>query len=175
MINRMRSIHVIFLVVLIALTSGCGAGRDDLDTYIKKIKSRTSTDIEPIPEFEPLPKYEYPEHQVRRSPFKPTELAKEKDIVAPDKKRIKQALESYPLDALKFVGTFKSGSTLWALIKQPNQIITRVKAGDYMGQDYGRVLRVRRNKIKLEETISVSGKWVKKITKIPLNTEKNRE
>ncbi len=49
------------------------------------------------------------------------------DMAAPNTKRPKQPLEAFPLDALKFVGILKEGNIVWALIKEPNGVVTEQK------------------------------------------------
>ncbi len=62
-------------------------------------------------------------------------------------------------------------STVWALIKDPEGKITPLRIGQYMGQNYGRVIAIKLNEIKLEETIKNSGTWEKHITTLQLATE----
>lgn len=158
------------LGVMIALIAACASSADEeLSRYINEIKIRPAKPIEPIPVFIPLEKFIYPEQDNRRSPFKQKEAMKTVDPFAPDTKRTKQALEQFPLDALKFVGVLKQGSVVWALISQPNGDVTRVKIGDYMGQNFGKVIRINDTTLKLEETVQVAGKWERKITTFNLN------
>lgn len=160
----------LILAVMVALIAACASSADEeLSHYINEVKIRSAKPIEPIPVFIPLEKFIYPEQDNRRSPFKQKEVIKAVDPFAPDTKRIKQALEQFPLDALKFVGVLKQGTVVWALISQPNGDVTRVKIGDYMGQNFGRVIRINDTTLKLEETIQVAGKWERKITTFNLN------
>ena len=77
-------------------------------------------------------------------------------------KRPKQPLEAFPLDALKFVGILEQGPLIWALIKQPDGLISRVKPGDYMGQNYGQIVGIKEKIIQLDELVQLNGKWDKK-------------
>lgn len=172
MIKYKERIHAVLLGALSLLLSACSGDNSDLVKYINDIKSRPSKPIEPIPKFAPLPVFKFPDNDQRRSPFKPVVLKKNADLYAPDQKRLKQPLEAYPLDALKFVGILERDSVIWALIKQPDQQITRVRVGDYMGQNYGRIIIITQELIKLEETVKDTGSWEKKITTIKLDTGK---
>lgn len=172
MITKQNTIKILLISALTLGLGACSGDNSDLESYINDIKSRKSRPIEPIPKFAPLPIFKFPEDDPRRSPFKPVDLKKRTDINAPDKNRQKQPLEAYPLDALKFVGTLKQGNEMWALIKQPNNQITRVKAGDYMGQNYGRIVIIKNDKIIIEETYKDTGTWEKKMTTINLDTGK---
>ncbi len=156
-------------MLLSSMLIACGSSDDnELNHYINRIKTRPAKPIEPLPEFTPLPKFIYPEDDHRRSPFKPRVVA-QTDTFSPNVKRPKQPLESFPLDALKFVGTLKQGSTIWALIKQPNGLISRAKPGDYMGQNYGQITHIVAKVITLEEAVQVEGKWEKRRISINLS------
>jgi len=144
------------------LLISCSSDDSELTHYINKIKSRRPKPIEPIPDFEQLPKFTYPEGENRRSPFKPIIPKQQADLFAPNIKRPKQPLESFPLDALKFVGILKEDSNIWALIAQPGGMVTRVKMGDYMGQNYGQVISIKDKIIKIQEALKIGGKWEKK-------------
>ncbi|MCX7117593.1 MAG: pilus assembly protein PilP [Legionellales bacterium] len=142
---------------------GCSASDDtDLDHYILMVKARSANPIEPIPELKPLPTFLYPEADIRRSPFKPRTVTTKADTFVPNIKRQKQPLESFPLDALKFVGILEQGSTLWALIKEPGGLVTRARTGDYMGQNYGQIIKITEKIIHVDEAVRVGGKWEKK-------------
>lgn len=170
MMNKLgRTILLISLIAI--LSASCDGDNSDLVNYINDVKSRPGPPIEPIPKFAPLPVFRFPEEDNRRSPFKPVE-AKKTDQFAPDQKRVKQPLEAFPLDGLKFVGILKEGNQLWALIRDPEKKVVPVKVGNYMGLNYGRVISIKSTEIKLEETIKDSGKWEKRITIIHLDTGK---
>lgn len=172
MIKYKKQLHAVLIGILSLLVTACSGDNSDLLKYINDIKSRPAKAIEPIPKFAPLPFFKFPENDTRRSPFKPVVLRKNADVDAPDQKRLKQPLEAYPLDALKFVGILEQGPIIWALIKQPDTQVTRVRVGDYMGQNYGRIIVIKRDLIKLEETVKDTGTWEKKITTINLDTGK---
>ncbi len=155
------------------LLTACSGDNNDLRQYIQHVKQRKTRAIEPIPAFTPLPGFKFPDDENMRNPFKATNQQKRIALFAPDQRRMKQTLEVYPLDALKFVGTLTQDNQTWGLIKQPDSQITRVSIGDYMGQNYGQIRSIKNNSIKLEETIkSSSGTWEKHITTLDLYTGK---
>ena len=170
MINKIgKNVGLIGMITI--LCAACTGDNSDLINYINDIKSRPGAPIEAIPKFAPLPVFKFPENDNRRSPFKPVEV-KKTDQYAPDQKRLKQPLEAYPLDGLKFVGILKEGNQLWALIRDPEKKVVPVKVGNYMGLNYGRIISIKSNEIKLEETLRTSGTWEKHITTINLDTGK---
>ncbi|AWN73753.1 pilus assembly protein PilP [Legionella anisa] len=171
MINRKQKIGCICSLSLLLVA--CSGNNDDLVRYIKEVKHRKTREIEPIPSFAPLPTFKFPDSGNRRNPFKPIAQKKEEvDVNAPDKNRPKEPLETYPLDALKFVGTLTQGNEIWALIKLPSSDITHVGIGNYMGQNYGRVVSITNNAIQLIETTQTSGKWEKHKITLELYTGK---
>ena len=159
------------LVSLILLCSACTGDNSDLENYINDVKSRPGPPVEAIPKLVPLPKFRFPENDTRRSPFKAMDI-KNPNQDAPDQTRVKQPLEAFPLDALKFVGILKQDNQLWALINNPQKKVIPVKVGNYMGLNYGRIISITNNEIKLEETVKNSGTWEKHITIIHLYTGK---
>ena len=163
--------EALFITIISILISACTGDNSDLVKYITDVKSRHGIPIEPIPKFSPLPVFRFPENDTRRSPFKPVEHQKQ-DLYAPDQKRVRQPLEAYPLDALKFVGILKEDNILWALIKNPEKKIIPVKVGNYMGLNYGRIIAIKNNEIKLEETVKDSGTWAKRVTTLHYDTGK---
>lgn len=169
MTNSQKIKRLSISLLMLALTA-CVGDNGDLEKFIHEAKMKPAKPIEPIPQLAPLPVFKYPENDLRRSPFKPADIRKRTDAYAPDKNRRKQPLEAFPLDALRFVGTLKQGQEVWALIKQPDEQIFRLKAGNYMGQNYGRVISIKEDVIQLEETLQNSGVWEKKNTILHLDT-----
>lgn len=170
--NLMRILPVILYTILL---SACSNDSDSLDKYIDSIKARPANPIEPLPAFAPVPQFKYPEDANRRDPFKQPQALKKIDYSAPNPNRKKQPLEMFPLDALKFSGILKQGNLVWGLIAQPGGRITRIKTGDYMGQNYGRVLSITESGIKLQELVKNQGKWEKQFITLNLNVSKEGE
>lgn len=177
--NRLNSMSIhrlnltknfLWMVMLSVFLFACHSSVDDLTHYINTIKSRPAAPIEPIPTFTPLKKFNYPEDMPRRNPFVPLAPKQQEDLFAPNINRTKQPLEAFPLDALKFVGILRQEGKLWGLIMQPGGLITRVKVGDYMGQNFGQVLSIKNKVINLEETIKINGLWKKRGMIINLRT-----
>lgn len=172
MMKNKKQIYILLSGILASMLTACSGDNADLMKYIHDTKSRPGKTIEPIPQFSPLPVFKFPEGVDRRNPFKPVDIKKKNDADAPDKKRPKQPLEAFPLDALKFVGILKQENEIWALIQQPDGQVSRVKVGNYMGQNFGRIILIQNDFIKLQETIRNTGKWEKQVTTIKLDTGK---
>jgi type IV pilus assembly protein PilP len=171
MMNYKQTLLISLFSVLLASCSG--DNNNDLIKYIHQMKQRKLKAIEPIPTITPLPVFKFPHEDNRRNPFKIMNQKKHLNLYVPNRRRIKQTLEAYPLDALKFVGTITQDNQKWGLIMQPDSKITHVCIGDYLGQNYGRMVAIKNNSIKLEESIkSSAGKWEKHNTTLVLYTDK---
>ncbi len=141
------------------MLSGCNTSIADLDEYFISHREKAATPIKPIPEVKPYLRFDYPDHE--KDPFDVAMLAPNKgpkeiieNGIAIDTTRVPEFLEGFPLDSLKMVGTVAKDKTLWALIKVPDGAIQSVKAGNYMGQNYGEIVSVSGNKLEMKETVS---------------------
>lgn len=84
-------------------------------------------------------------------------------LIAPDTRRARGPMESFLLDELQMVGFFATRDGLLALIETPEAELHRIRVGDYLGADHGRVWRVRRTGVDLIEIVpSGAGSWVER-------------
>lgn len=151
------------IITCILSLSACSydARQTAVHHHIEAVKAGPIHPVEPVPVFKPLEQFTYPENKAQRSPFKAKQNQAILQVLQPDMTRQKQPLESYPLDTLKFVGTLEEGMKRWALIRSPNGQVVRVQVGDYMGQNYGKVIAVSENSLIIEERHLEEGTWVK--------------
>jgi len=158
------------LVACVAL-AGCGGGSmADLRGYIADVKTRPGTPIEELPPIAPYVVYTYPCDGVIPcvDPFEPFYLEPpdpcsdpsapgcsggSPDGFSPDFDRNREELESYPLDALRMMGTLEKGDQFWAILRDPDSIIHRVQTGNYIGQNHGKIIEVTETNIELLEII----------------------
>ena len=142
----MRTIYTIILMMFVVLSSSCSSDNQDLLDTFDKVRARKGHPIEKIPEPKFVPKFVYPSHLKRRDPFfkytKQSErLARKKkpDVNAPNLTRPKQALEQFKLKDLRKVGMLKKNGAVWGLVATPEDMIAKVKIGNYLGKNFGRV------------------------------------
>lgn len=137
--------------------------RNSIKNYINAVKSKPSHPVEAIPDLKPVERYDYPEHLKRRSPFGSGKLdTKSMSLHKPDFSRPKEPLEAYPLDAIKFSGVLEEGPRRWALILLPDGKMTRVKIGNYIGKNNGKVVEVTENSLMIEERVMEDNVWKKR-------------
>lgn len=154
--QTVRGIKLSAGLCLLASLTACSQDSSDLQQYITAVKARSPAPIEPIPEIKPYVRFIYPGHEV--DPFdadmlKPEKAPNTDGGVSPDPNRVPEFLESFPLDSLRMVGTVNQGKDLWALIRIPDGAVHRVKVGNYMGKNHGKVTKVEDTRVDLLELV----------------------
>ena len=148
---------------------GCGGGDySDLDRFMAEKKSRPAGLIKPIPAFKAYKAFNYGASGMR-SPFEqPVEVTeitrlRMKSDVEPDDNRTKEYLEQFNLEALSMVGTLTQQGTQWALIQDDSGGVHRIKVGNYMGKNHGRIVEATETFLSLIEIVpnGVDG-WVER-------------
>lgn len=171
-----RAVHVTRWLVLLATAfflAGCTRGMSDLRTWVVQQKARRGVPIQPLPVIKTFETFIYADQDMR-DPFSPSSVELQTDTRGtsgprPDANRAKQPLEMFALDTLKMVGTIGAGKDVQVLIKDPGGVIHRVRAGDYMGQNYGRVTVVSDDHVDLVEMVSNGNSgWMERPASIAL-------
>lgn len=164
-------------VLAAILLAGCSSdGLEDLREFTKNAHADRKPRIEPLPEIKPQEIFAY-KPDTLPDPFavqniKPPRAkmgAGTGGGIQPDLNRRKEALEEFPLDALKMVGTLSRGKQTWAVIQAPDGTVHRSKVGDHLGQNFGIITRVSDEKVDLLELIQgSSGDWVEREANLAL-------
>lgn len=165
---------IIFSILSLCLIACSESNKmNEMKKYIRSVKQRKARPIEPIPDFKPLPGFKYPENSERRNPFAAVKIRTTNQGTenAPNTNRLRQPLENFAIDSLKFVGLLKQGGLTWGLITTPiSGEIKRVQIGNYMGKNYGKVIKINDKSITIEERVKVGSTWDKRITKLNINS-----
>ena len=152
---------------------GCGSSEQaELQQWMTNQRTAVKPKVEPLPEpskFSPQP---YDQAGVIE-PFSNQKLtqALRRDsnqatsnvaLIAPELSRRKEPLEASPLDAVSMVGSLiKTGQPV-ALVRVDN-LIYQVRAGNYLGQNYGRVTKVTETNLSLREIVQdAAGEWIER-------------
>lgn len=170
--------RIILISAVLFFVSGCSQDMSDLRQFTDRVKQSNTGSIEGIRETVPYEPYVF---IADRNPFVPLTVTDrqikqgEEDIddsLKPDGDRRKEPLEFFPLDSLNMVGSVEKNKTIWALLKDPEDAIHRVKIGNYVGQNYGRIMKVSDTQVLLNEIVQDSGgKWVERVSKIQIAGE----
>lgn len=148
--------------------AACGSSdMSDLEQYAQEVKARKGGRIEPLPEVKPYERYLYQSGLAKaRNPFRaftdqgPQEaVAKAKDprqqfFINEIKNRNPEELERFELDSLRMVGTLQNTGQLWGIVVDSEGTVHKVRPGNYLGKNYGRILKITETKMDLREIIS---------------------
>jgi type IV pilus assembly protein PilP len=177
LLSRSRLNLLLSSMFFLVLLAGCSDGDfSDLKQYIADVKARPKGTIESLPEIKPVEPFVFKPEGLR-DPFKAiseSQEAEESDIamgngIKPDTSRRKEELEAFPLDSLRMVGTVTMKSNLWGLVKASDKTIYRVQVGNYMGKNYGKVIRILTDKIELMEIVpDKPGTWREQQTSLAI-------
>lgn len=171
----------LFGPVLLLALSGCAdeSGFDDLDRYMEETRNAPRGVVEPLPEFQAYEAFNYRSSD-RRAPFQPpveVQLTMREEAprsnVQPDTDRPKELLEQFSLDNLNMVGTLRRSvgeAALYALVRDAQGGIHRVRKGNHMGQNYGRVVGIDEGRIELVEIVpNGRGSWIERPRSLTLD------
>lgn len=88
----------------------------------------------------------------------------------PDSNRPREALEAFPLDTLRMVGTLDQGGQSWGLVRANDGTIHRVQPGNYLGQNHGRIANITEYEIELVEIVPDGlGGWIERQASLALS------
>lgn len=164
----MKCSHLVPFLTAICLT-GCGSSGDfgDLQAYMEEVRARPKGSIEPLPKFQPYESFTYSAAALR-SPFQPpvkidmVSRQKGSQEIKPDEARVKQFLEGFNIEVFEMVGTLANENNVFALVSGAGGV-HRVKVGDYLGRNHGRILAIDESKVDVMEIVpDGEGGWLER-------------
>ena len=175
----MPSLKRLTIVSSVLLLGACG-GSDvsDLERFVSDKTERPGGLIEPIPTFTAYEAFAY-SAQGMRSPFdRPVEVVqlaalRLRSTVAPDRARAREFLEQFSVDSLMLVGKLKRQGVEWALLRDPSGGIHRVREGNYVGPDHGKVVDVGDDYVAIMEIVTdgTANGWVERPRTLEFGTQ----
>ena len=166
-------------ICILAVLCGCGSSRDDdIRQWMADERNQTRPRVTPIP----APKQFKPESYTNAAstePFSKEKLtqALKRDssqvvsngaLVAPELARRKEPLEAFPLDSMGLVGSIIKAGQPVALIKI-DTLLYQVKQGSYLGQNFGRVMKISETEVTLREIVQDAvGEWIERAATLQL-------
>lgn len=175
------------LLPVLLLLGGCVATDiSDLDQWTTEVLARPGGRIKPLPEIKPYEAYTYQSsagdmrdpfqsfYQQRRSDV--TEVNKDDGLTREMEREIKnrnrEELEQFELDSLRMVGIMANDENHWGIINDPDGTVHRVKVGNYMGRNIGKIVNIFEDRIELREIVKDSqGRWEERKAAIALIEE----
>lgn len=175
----MKAGYKVAATLLLGLAlAGCGdSGQDELRQWMSEQRAQTKPRVTPIPEPKRFVPQAYQQdggaepfssqkltQALRQATAHPGNMA----LIAPELNRRKEPLESFPLDAMTMVGSLHKGGQRVALVKVDN-LLYQVRAGGYLGQNYGKVTRISETEVTLREIVQdAAGEWIERAASLQL-------
>lgn len=175
----MKKLLYVTLAPMVLAACG-GDGQQEVQQWMDKTRQETRPSIPKLTEPKDFIPFTY-DQKDKLDPFNPAKmqsaLAKmnpgSAHGIRPDLDRRREALESFPLDALKMVGTLTQGANHYALLEADGKGVYQVKAGNYIGQNFGLVTKVNDDSIEIKEIyLDSGGDWAERSQKLELQEVK---
>lgn len=180
--NIMSLLTLPIALVGVLLLSGCFSSKDaELKQWMIEQKGNTPPKVTPIVPPKKFVPQAYTQQGVME-PFNNQKLlqALRKDspqsaeklaLISPELARRKEALESFPLDTVAMVGTLNKNNSLVVLLKV-DKLLYQAKVGNYVGQNYGRIIKISDTEIVLREIAQdASGEWIERKVNLQLQAK----
>ncbi len=171
--------YALMAMCLAASLAGCSiSGEDELRQWMGDQRNKVHPKVIPLVE----PKKFIPQAYTQEGSVDPFSLQKltqalRRDstqsvantaLIAPELARRKEALEAYPVDSMTMVGSLKKAGQPVALVKIDN-LLYQVRVGNYLGLNYGRVMKIDESEVTLREIVQDStGDWVERSASLVL-------
>jgi len=156
-------------VSALSALAACGGESDELQAWMEQQRREVRPNVTPLSppkRFDPQPY----DQSAAVEPFSSQKLtvALKQEARAPNSlyagevNRRKEPLEAYPLDSMAMVGSVSRSGRPFALLKVDN-LLYQVKVGDYLGQNFGKVMAITETEVTVREVVQDSaGEWIER-------------
>ena len=163
------------LVACVAVLSACAADQDELQQWMEQQKREVKPNVEPLS----APKKFNPQPYAALGAVEPfstqkltvalkQEARQPNSLLAAEINRRKEPLEAYPVDSMAMVGSVTRNGRPYALLKVDN-LLYQVKAGDYLGQNYGKITKISETDVAFREIVQdAAGEWIERMSALQL-------
>jgi type IV pilus assembly protein PilP len=166
--DRSKTKILVLAVAGSLLLAGCTSSTREVEIWVQEVKARPAPPLDPLPVMKQFETFEYAAQNLR-DPFSTPIPDRDSGQGGPDDTRRKEALEAYPLDSLDMVGTIGAGGGLLGLVMAPDKVTYRVRPGNYLGQNDGKIVAIYDDRIEIVELVpDGAGGWLERQAKIAL-------
>jgi type IV pilus assembly protein PilP len=170
-----RVSRMLLVVGLLGMMAGCGSETEELQGWMDQQRREVKPSITPLvapKKFDPAPyagaQAVEPFSNQKLSVALKQEAKQPNSLVAAELNRRKEPLEFYTLDGMNMVGSVTKQGRPFALLRVDN-LLYQVKVGDYLGQNYGRILKITETEIALREIVQdAAGEWIERPSTLQL-------
>ena len=167
--------RLLLLISVASVVAACGSETDELQGWMDQQRREVKPSITPLvppKKFDPAPyasaQSVEPFSNQKLSVALKQEAKQPNSLLAAEINRRKEPLEFYTLDGMNMVGSVTKQGKPFALLKVDN-LLYQVKVGDYLGQNYGRILKITETEIALREIIQdAAGEWIERPSTLQL-------
>lgn len=164
----------LLLCCALGLTA-CGDEQDELQQWMEQQKREVKPNVEPLSppkKFNPQPYAALgavePFSTQKLSVALKQEARQPNSLLAAEINRRKEPLEAYPIDSMSMVGSVVRGGRPYALLRVDN-LLYQVKPGDYLGQNYGKIMKISETDVAFREIIQdAAGEWIERMSALQL-------
>ena len=159
----------IAIVAATLLLGACSSDQDELRQWMEQQRREVKPNVTPLQapkKFDPQP-YNSAQAVDPFSAQKLTVALKQEarqpnSLLSAELNRRKEPLEAYPMDSMSMVGSVNKQGQPFALLRV-DALLYQVKVGDYLGQNYGKILRIAETEIALREIVQdAAGEWIER-------------
>jgi len=174
MSRRLTQPLAVAALAVLTLTA-CGGEQQELQQWMDQQKREVKPNVEPLSppkKFNPQP-YAQSDGVEPFSPQKLTVALKQESrqpnsVIAAEYNRRKEPLEAFPLDSMTMVGSVIKNDKPYALLRVDN-LLYQVKLGDYLGQNYGKIIKITETDVALREIVQdAAGEWIERPSSLQL-------
>jgi type IV pilus assembly protein PilP len=164
------------LAALVAVGGlGCSADQDELTQWMDQQRREVKPNVAPLSP----PKKFNPQAYLALSSIEPFSAQKlsvalkqqerqPSSLLAGEINRRREPLEAYPLDSMTMVGSVVRTGRPYALLRVDN-LLYQVKQGDYLGQNYGKIMKISETDVSLREIVQdAAGEWIERTSALQL-------
>ena len=167
------------LFAALALTAfalvGCGGDEQELSDWMKQQRNEVKPNVQPLSP----PKKFNPQGYTALNGVEPfsaqkltvalkQEARQPNSLLSAELNRRKEPLEAYPLDSMSMVGSVTKAGRPYALLRVDN-LLYQVKQGDYLGQNYGKIMKISETDVSLREIVQdAAGEWIERTSALQL-------
>jgi type IV pilus assembly protein PilP len=154
---------------------GCSGEQEELQQWMEQQKREVKPSVLPLVQ----PKKFNPQPYASMNAVEPfstqkltvalkQEARQPNSLLAAEINRRKEPLEAYPVDSMSMVGSVVKQGRQFALLRVDN-LLHNVKVGDYLGQNYGKIVKISETNVSLREIVQdAAGEWIERMSAIQL-------
>lgn len=171
--TRWRLLGLTAVATVVGL--GCSADQDELTQWMDQQRREVKPNVAPLSP----PKKFNPQAYLALSSIEPFSAQKlsvalkqqerqPSSLLAGEINRRREPLEAYPLDSMTMVGSVVRTGRPYALLRVDN-LLYQVKQGDYLGQNYGKIMKISETDVSLREIVQdAAGEWIERMSALQL-------